>query len=398
MADKMMRMAGRDTKGLAKAIKTTQEGNIVTEPKKTARQFIGEFKEPYDEGYVGNIAVSGLEIYEKIDVSDEVVDVKLGLTGIYIAYKNKIEKYVEGDTSTPVWTYDVPATNIISMIALDYEDNVIWTGNRNNERVIEKIDGSNGVRDWRFHDITRSNVYALDCFVDKSGHVYVTGRHNASDPYKGELVKHDSQTGEIIWTYIHTSTSQTLQWYGTIDIDNHLYLSYNQGIVKLDQSLANSNNPPSVVWYVNRRIADAGGANMFLKVDIDGFIYRVENDYNWNYGEPSRDGHLVKLDQSEGEPVEVWKVIIPNPTNVGITNKYSKPFIDEDGSVYFNLKGKISDSKLEYWNDVPPFTITDTRSGFLVGFNKVRGYNGDLRYVIYKAGIDTVEYFQMGVR
>lgn len=394
----MMRLAGRDSKGLAKAIKTTQEGNIVTEPKKTARQFIGEFKEPYDEGYVGNIAVSGLEIYEKIEVSDEVVDVKLGLTGIYIAYKYKIEKYVEGDTSTPVWTYDVPATNNIIMIVLDYEDNVIWTGERNGERVIEKIDASNGVREWRFHDIHRGGVYAHSCFVDKSGDVYVTGRHNANDSNKGELVKHDSQSGDVLWTYIHTSPIGTISWYGTIDRDNYLYLSFNYGIVKLDQSLADDNTPPSVVWSVNRRIDDAHGNYMFITVDADGFIYRVENDYKWNAGNPSRDIFLVKLDQSEGEPVEVWSVVIPNPTDSGIADKYSKPYLDETGNIYFNQKGKIDSSKNDFWNDVPPFTITDTRSGFLVGFNKVRGYNGDLRYVVYKTGIDTVEYFKMGVK
>lgn len=394
----MMRLAGRDSKGLAKAIKTTQKGNIVTEPKRTGRQFIGEFKEPYDEGYVGNIAVSGLEIYEKIEVSDEVVDVKLGLTGIYIAYTSRIEKYIEGDTSTPVWTYQLPVNNELRLMSVDYEDNVIWTGGRNTERVIEKINSSSGVRDWRFHDNDRAGVVADDCFVDKHGDVYVTGRHNANDSNKGELVKHDSQSGDVLWTYIHTSPIGTISWYGTIDRDNYLYLSFNYGIVKLDQSLADDNTPPSVVWSVNRRIDDAHGSHMYITVDTDGFIYRVEHDFDWNFGSPTRDVHLVKLDQSEGEPVEVWSVVIPNPTNSTITDTHSKPYLDESGNLYFNHQGKIDSSKNDFWNDVPPFTITDTRSNFLVGFNKVRGYNGDSRYVVYKTGSDLVEYFQMGVK
>ena len=398
MADKMMRLAGRDSKGLAKAIKTTQKGNIVTEPKKTARQFIGEFKEPYDEGYAGNIAVSGLEIYEKIEVSDEVVDVKLGLTGIYIAYKHKIEKYVEGDTSIPVWTYSVPAGDVLRMIALDYEDNVIWTGGRNTERVIEKINTSNGVTDWRYHDNSRANVHAADCFVDKYGNVYVTGNNNPNVANTNEIVKYNGQTGEVAWTYIHENIGETWASYGTIDTEGYLYLSTVHDLMKLDQSLANANTPPTVVWSVDRTIPQAIGTYMFIKVDTNGFIYRVENGYHWNYGEPTRDAHLVKLDQSGGEPVDVWSVVIPNPTETQITNFHSKPYLDETGNIYFNLKGKIDSSKNDFWNDIPPFTITDTRMNYLVGFNKVRGYNGDSRYVVYKTGNDLVEYFQMGVK
>ena len=42
----MMRLAGRDSKGLAKAIKTTQKGNIVTEPKKHLDNLLENLKNP----------------------------------------------------------------------------------------------------------------------------------------------------------------------------------------------------------------------------------------------------------------------------------------------------------------------------------------------------------------
>ena len=394
----MMRLAGRDSKGLAKAIKTTQEGNIVTESKKTARQFIGEFKEPFDEGYVGNIVVSGLEIYEKIEVSDEVVDAKLGLTGIYIAYKFRIEKYIEGDTSTPVWTYNLPVTNDLLMIALDYEDNVIWTGRRDRDQVIEKINSSNVTVEWRHHDTIRAGAIVTDLFIDKNGDVYAVNPHTANDQTKVEITKRNANTGVIVWVYVHTNPGQTLQVYGTIDSNGYLYLSTLFDFVKLDQSLANVSTPPAVVWSVSRRITDAYGEYMFVTVDVDGFIYRVENDYKWNAGSPARDVRLVKFNQSTGEPVVEWTVIVPNPTNMAITEAHSKPYLDDDGNVYFNLEGKIDSSKNNFWNGVPPITITDVRDNFLVGFNKVRGYNGDLRYVIYKTGINLEEYYQMGVR
>lgn len=393
----MMRMAGRDSKGLAKGIKTTQEGNIVTEPKKTARQFIGEFKEPYDEGYVGNIAVSGLEIYEKIEVDADVRDAKIGKSGIFIANLMQVKKYDEHGSL--LWTYSDFSGNHINMIRVDYNDDIIISGSNNmGYQITEKISGKTGNFIWRNINNSSNYILSYDMLVDNSGDVYLSGNARSDEPLTGQVKKHSGLDGSVIWTYIYTAKTPTFIWYIALDSSKYLYLSYRDGVIKIDQSVANQTTPPTTVWEYTAPNIDAFGEHIFINVDVDGFIYRVEHDYKWNAGHPSRDVHLVKLDQSEGEPVEVWSVIIPNQTNELITDRHSRPYLDETSNIYFSLKGKIDSSKNDFWNDVPPFTITDTRGNCLVGFNKVRGYNGDARYVVYKTGIDTVEYYQMGVK
>lgn len=395
----MMRVAGRDVKGFAKGIKTTGYGELLTNSKREKNQIIGDFDEPYDEGYVGNIMVSGLEVFDKIGVSSNIQDAKLGTTGTFVAFTNRVVKYVEGYNSDEVWTYTGWLGNRIDMIRLDYQDNVIIVGSRNNnERLIEKIDGLTGLLLWRNHDIKRAGVEANDAVVDSVGDVYVSGRLDPNDPLKGEVVKYSSVTGVIIWKYVHTVTVQTLKWHLAIDKDNYVYLSYSTAVVKLNQTLANTTTPPVVVWNYPRVRTDAFTTNLFINVDLDGFIYRIEHTYAWNFGAPIRTVLLVKIDQNGGSPLIVWERVLIANSLIDITNVNDRIYLDEDGIIYHNRMGKSHDSNTDYWGGTPPITITDVRDGFVLGFKKILGYNNDTRYEVYKTGKDLKENYLKGVK
>lgn len=384
-----MRVAGRDDSGLAKGLKTSQDGELFVSSTGEKKEMIGDFKEPYDEGYVGNITVSGLEVFEKIEVSSIVTDAKLGKGGIYIASTTHLMKFSSHEPKEPLWTYtDFPGTQIKGIV-LDYDDNVIVSGqNAPGHQITEKINGETGELIWRNVNNSSNYISANDILVDKNGDVYLSGNISSNEPLTGQIRKHSGVDGSVIWTYVHTTNSQTLQWYVTLDSNNFVYLSHREGITKLDQNTANVTTPPKPVWNYPLENVGANGGSLYINADVDGFLYRNEQTYNGGV----RGYKLVKINQNNGNPQKLWE------KELSTLDIYSQVFIGGDGMIYHNNLGKIGANGFEFWEKAPPFTITDARNGRLVGLKKTNGYNHDVKYEVYVTGVDLKARYKLGVK
>ena len=386
MTDKMMRLAGRDGKGMAKAIKSNGKGELIINEKNTPTpSLLGNFVEPYESGYVGNVAVSGLEVFGKLSLLTEITSVKAGEDAIFVADASKKVKKFSGsfDDDVPMWIYSDFVGTTITAIALDGSGDVIISGtNTYGHRIIEKISGETGVFVWR-NVYNRANyLSATDIFVDSNGNIYTVGSAGADSPNTVMLLrKHNGLDGALLWELAHTFTSPIWFNYLTLDCVGAIYVSNRVGLVKLDQSLASTAISPSVVWQYNKIHLDAYASELYINIDINGNIYRIEQTYTAGV----RGHKLVKIDQSLAnltiEPVVVWS------KNYPYSAATVKIQLDSEGYTYTD-NGKTDSEGVDVWGSRTPLTMHDIRNDFLYGVRKTSGHNNELRYDVFKVGID----------
>ncbi|OHX55282.1 hypothetical protein [Planococcus faecalis] len=291
MADKMMRVAGRDGNGFAKSIKTNNQGElVVSEKNSSSPQLLGDFLEPYEDGYVGNVTVSGLGVYGNIDLESTVIDVKAGKDAVYVADTAKtVKKFGSSlDSNVPLWTYanfmgeysDVTITRIM----VDKNDDVLIIGtNGAGHRMIEKVSGITGTVIWQTNYNLSNYVEIEDSFVDKNGDIYSIGSSGTLDENRAMLLRKQSGVdGNLIWELKHVVQGVTNSFYMAIDNDDDLYVSHAYGIVKFDQSAANATTSPNVVWTYNVTHPNAYGNNLYIRLTNDGSIYRISQTYSAN--------------------------------------------------------------------------------------------------------------------
>lgn len=393
MADKMLRVAARGQDGTAKPLNVNRKGNLKVENVQKYHDLIGDFEEPYEQGYIGNVTVSGLEVFNKIELNSEIRDAKLGKSGIYVADAMRLFKY-DTDHDELIWVYTGFNGTQIDFIFVDGNDDVFIIGqyltaaNHPQYRHIEKINGTTGERIWRVVENYSNYIFANDAVVDVNGDIYVSGRYDGFKYNDGHVKKYSGVDGSVLWEFKYTAATQTLQWFVTLDRYGYVYLSHVNGIVKLNQKTANATVPPTVEWDYIYRHADAFGGNMYITVDFYGYIYRVERVYrNLAHG-----NIVVKLDASSGLPVKVWE------KEIAQVDKFSRIFIDEHGALYQNTLGKLKSNGEALWGDAPPFAITDARDDVLLGFKATKGYNHETKYTLYKAGKNLKPNYVLGVK
>lgn len=394
----MMRVAGRDSQGSAKAFKTNSEGELVFSEKNSASShLLGNFIEPYEAGYVGNVMVSGLAVYGNMDLDSDVIDVKTGKDDIYVADNIKTVKKFGGslESDVPIWTYtnfmNEYTNTKITRIMVDKNDDVILIGtNGAGHRMMEKISGKTGVRVWLNNYNNANYIESTDSFVDKNGDVYTLGAGGGTNA-TSLLRKHAGTDGVLLWELKHVNPTATSAWHMTVDTNGYIYLSSFHGVVKFDQSLANTTTSPTIMWTYTKRYPDASGEFHYINIANDGSIYRIERTYYAGV----RAYRLVKLDQSSAtttiEPLEVWHV--EYATNISI----GRVFIDSEDNIY-TMNGKTDPKKTDIWGGVTPFVITDIRDDFLYGFKSIKGYHNENTYRVLKTGIDLKPKTVLGVK
>ena len=392
MVDKMMRVSGRALDGTAKAIKTDNEGAlIVKDYSSSEKSYIGDFVEPYDPGYVGNVAISGLEVFGKINSgSFAIADLKSGRACVYVLRGNlTLQKFGKTlDDETPIWVYSGFSGTDAKMIAVDKNDDVIISGeNVMGHRIIEKISGQTGLLLWK--NVYNSSNYlpATDIAVDKDGYVYSVGPAGSnSTPYEKLLIKYNGSDGTVVWSHKYT----TVPGYYTgilIDKNGYIYTSneseYGFSILKLDQVGTNVVDPPTIMWtYTLTETNALLSATKKMALDKDGYLYVLAIDFG-----------VLKLDQSlAGEttpPTVVW------------IKKYGKisgePLLDTSGNLYTSV-GKLDKKGEDAWGGESPIAFHDLRDGYIFGVQEVLGYLPEINYNVLKIGLDLQLKGLKGVR
>ena len=382
MVDKMMRVSGRGLDGTAKAIKTDNEGAlIVKDYSSREKSYIGDFVEPYDPGYVGNVAISGLEVFGKINSgSFAIADLKSGRACVYVLSGNlTLQKFAKTlDDETPIWVYSGFSGTDAKMIAVDKNDDVIISGgNQMGHRIVEKISGQTGLRLWVKVNNSSNYLSATDIAVDKDGYVYSVGPAGSNSiPDKKLLVKHNGSDGAVVWSHNYT-TVQGFHAGIAIGKDGYIYTTnqstYGFSVLKLTQTEANAVTPPSIVWtFLLTEANPLLEGTRKIAVDKDDYLYVLAPDFC-----------ILKLDQSLSDAI--------TPPTVVWTKKYEKingnPLLDTSGNIYTSV-GKLDENGQDVWGGEAPIAFHDLRDDYIFGVHEVLGYLPEINYRIVKIGID----------
>ena len=381
MADQMLRIAGRGSDGLAKAVKTDDNGvievSVKNEVGEKTKPIFGAFVEPYVDGYVGNVMVTGLEQQGKISTTISIVDVKVGTTGIYVLLSNKyLQKFdIAGNSNTPLWTYTGYTGTTVLGLAVDFEDNVIINGSSaTGKRTITKVSGATGLSLWSAAQPTGNYTQSNHIATDKIGDVYSVGT-GGPDRTKGlYLLKYAKATGALLWSYLTPQTLNAGDWV-TIDNDGFVYYANRTTVQKLDQSLANITTPPTVVWTLTTT------DSRIVKVDAGNLVYT---------GGTRKE--LKKLDQSLANastpPVVLWTKLY--------TGDITGAFLDSSCNIYTN-QGKLKSDGTELWGTALPATLSDLRDDYIYVTRFCLDYFNSLRYDVLKLSLDLKQKTYLGV-
>ena len=376
----MMRVSGRGLDGTAKAIKTDNEGAlIVKDYSSREKSYIGDFVEPYDQGYVGNVAVSGLEIFGKIKSgAAAITDLKSGKNCVYTLEGDlTLKKFGKTlDEETPLWVYSGFSGIQAKMIVVDKNDDVIISGeNAAGHRIIEKISGQTGLLLWKNVYNSANYLWATGIAVDKDGYVYTVGPAGAT-PNDKLLRKHNGSDGAVVWSHNY-STVPGFHVGIAIGKDGYIYTTnqstYGFSVLKLTQTEANAVTPPSVVWtFLLTEANPLLEGTRKIAIDKNDYLYVLAPDFC-----------ILKLDQSLSDAI--------TPPTVVWTKKYEKingnPLLDTSGNIYTSV-GKLDENGQDVWGGEAPIAFHDLRDDYIFGVHEVLGYLPEINYRIVKIGID----------
>lgn len=378
----MIRIAGRTNNGTAKALNLDNAGYLRT-TSINERQYLGDFVEPYDEGYVGNIALSGLEVFGKAEfVISDIVDIKTGKKGIYVLQNDGTLTKFDLHFNEKVWGYKNTDPNIYHLRVDNNDDAIISSGSTTDWRIIEKIDGETGARIWRDVYNNANYVRPIDIFVDLKGDVYTIG-YNGSGPAEQKILlrKHSSLDGSLLWSMSYQDLGSGSDPYLFVK-SNDIYIASRHSIRKLNQSNADSLNPPTTLWMHAFEVFNRSFLTMLVIDNKDkAFIYQADNTSRF----------LVKLDLANANetkpPVIINKLTLDTNEHSVSNLTLTRPKLDVTGNVYIE-DGKFDENLVPIWGGKSPVTIYDLRDGYLYGCLKSPGRYGEPVFEVYKLGLD----------
>lgn len=380
MADKMMRVAGRTSGGKARSLSLNNEGHLRAIVM-NERQYLGDFVEPYDIGYVGNVALSGLEVFGKVEFTQSaIIDVKAGKNAVFVLQQNKVLTKLNKQLDEVIWTYSVAEE--VSHLRVDTNDNPIVASNTGlGWRIVEKINGETGVITWRTVNSSANYIMVQDIFVDFEGNVYTIGKANGDNLSHTILfTKQSGADGSVIWSYNYDDLHQLSRPYLAIQ-GNSIFVASRWSIRKIDQTFANITTPPTTEWAhpleqypLNR----AFNAQVILDNENTAYVYSADDT---NY-------YLVKYDFSvvnvSTPPQEVHRLTLA-ANEESVTNY--RPQMDLSGNIYI-AEGKFDGDLNTIWHDEVPIVIHELHDGYLFGNSGLLGRYGESVFEVFKLGLD----------